>query len=462
MKFMNLRTVAACLLGTLGLCLTGTLAAHIPGDSTQWVQTFRRELRAEYFHFEQRDLALRAALWEVETMLRQFRTAPPSDRVPLLEEKIMLWEAVRNNELAYETASLRIRYRKGIDLIKMLYEKILSLDHHFTGMQIYQNVSTLSNPNSYPDFVRAQGTLKQRMKRKTPIQFPSILQSNSFLSATFSIVGTLLSDGTAAEKQEDLENVSCILDFTVRMHSDLSIIQHETEFLRTANKALREECEQLFADYTKVVGYFVPLAQCRQNDDWESLYVQLDRFTTQLDGTETGSHPSGNPGANPYGNPNHQNGGFNNTYGTNTTYGNSFNAPPNTNGFGANQQLGNPSSNFGNPANQTTYQSAAPGSATARDLDRRRIDLEFSTQRVAEFITRYNNFITQGTQYYQKFDNIITSYANEEMCSTQLPRQFSELKYDIKSTIEKFTNTYDLPEIQGSRLKNLLYGTFTH
>ena len=87
------------------------------------------------------------------------------------------------------------------------------------------------------------------------------------------------------------------------------------------------------------------------------------------------------------------------------------------------------------------------------------IDLVFSTQRVAEFISKYSNFITQGMQYYQKFDNIVSSYENEAVCQAQLPRQFSELKFDIKTTIEKFNNTYNLPEIQGSRLKHLLFGS---
>ena len=41
---------------------------------------------------------------------------------------------------------------------------------------------------------------------------------------------------------------------------------------------------------------------------------------------------------------------------------------------------------------------------------------------------------------------------------SKLPKQFDELKKDISSTIEKFHNTCNLPEIQGSRLKDLMYG----
>jgi len=42
------------------------------------------------------------------------------------------------------------------------------------------------------------------------------------------------------------------------------------------------------------------------------------------------------------------------------------------------------------------------------------VNLEFATQRVADFIASYSDFIRQGTQYYRKFDNIITGYENED------------------------------------------------
>jgi hypothetical protein len=63
-----------------------------------------------------------------------------------------------------------------------------------------------------------------------------------------------------------------------------------------------------------------------------------------------------------------------------------------------------------------------------------------------------------GNQYYQKFDSIITNYANKDKCSDKLPSTFNELQYDIQNTIDKFQNTYNLPEIAGSRMKSLLYG----
>ena len=72
--------------------------------------------------------------------------------IKALEEKIRLQEELRQTEADIYVDLLRVRYLKGLDLIKLLYEKVLSLDHHFATMQTFQHVSALSNPNSYPAF----------------------------------------------------------------------------------------------------------------------------------------------------------------------------------------------------------------------------------------------------------------------------------------------------------------------
>ena len=76
----------------------------------------------------------------------------------------------------------------------------------------------------------------------------------------------------------------------------------------------------------------------------------------------------------------------------------------------------------------------------------------------AKFVSEYEAFIRMGAQYYQKFDSIISNYENKDKCSDKLPSHFNELQYDIQNTIDKFQNTYNLPEITGSRMKSLLYG----
>lgn len=303
-------------------------------------------------------------------------------RERLWQEKRQLEASLQTLEAEKEMRLLKTRYKRGIDLIKLLYEKILALDHHFSSMRIFQNVMMLSNPNSYAGFQKTRDLLEEQLKKKNAIQLPPLLHSNPYLTATFSLVAAVVGDGEPKARQKDFQEISCILDFTVRMGGELSIIQRETEYLKNANQNLKNECERLFEDYVKVVGYIVPLDKCRTSDDWEKVYLLLDEFVRGLE-IETG-----------------------------------------------------------------------PTSWT-----REQVNLEFATQRVADFIAKYQGFVTQGAQYYQKFNNIVSTYENEEVCKQDLPRQFDELRKDIRQTIDKFSNTYILPEIQGSRLKDLLYGT---
>ncbi len=314
-------------------------------------------------------------------------------RLALIEKYLWLQRRLSMALSIEELDLLKIRYRKGIDLIKLLYEKILALDHHFSGMKVYQNINMLSNPHSYPEFLEVRSLLEQRLKKRNLLQLPPILEGNPYLSATFSIVSAMLGEAEPKDKAKELERISCILDFTVSMNADLNVIRHETEFLHDANRQLKRDCERLFEDYAKVIGYLVPLERCRQNDDWETLYIKLDDFILNLQ----------------------------------------------------NQVMQNPNAGYG----------------TDPRLRRTLINLEFATQRVADFIAAYSDFIRQGTQYYRKFDNIISSYENREKCSNDLPNQFDDLRGDIRETIDKFQNTYNLPEIQGSRLKDLLYGMTT-
>ncbi|HHJ49576.1 MAG TPA: hypothetical protein ENJ88_01550 [Phaeodactylibacter sp.] len=360
-------------------------------DSLQlnaWLEDAERQylsLRDEY----QRKITLLA--YELELTDKSLeKAASMGERLQLIEQRMRLDRQLQMLVAIEELDLLKIRYRKGIDLIKLLYEKILALDHHFSGMKVYQNISVLSNPNSYPEFREVRSLLEQRLKKRNLLQLPPLLESNPYLSATFSLVSAMLGDAEPKDRSKELERISCILDFTVSMNADLDVIRNETRFLFDANRQLKLDCERLFDDYVKVIGYFVPLSTCRQNDDWETLYIKLDDFIAKM-------------------------------------------------------------------KDDLMQNSAASYMANARSR-RTIVNLEFATQRVADFIASYSNFIRQGTQYYRKFDNIITGYENRDRCSDALPAQYDELHEDIRETIDKFQNTYNLPEIQGSRLKDLLYG----
>jgi hypothetical protein len=164
----------------------------------------------------------------------------------------------------------------------MIYEKVLGLDHHFTSLQTFQNISTLSNPNSFPEFTKSKEFLKGRMSKKQAVRLPSLLETNPFVSMTFTVVSSLLGGGERKDREKGLDKVACIMDFTVRMNSDLKTVYYETEFLRESNRALKEETIELFKDYVKVIGYKIPLQDCRKEDDWETVYMLLDDYIVAM------------------------------------------------------------------------------------------------------------------------------------------------------------------------------------
>ena len=53
---------------------------------------------------------------------------------------------------------------------------------------------------------------------------------------------------------------------------------------------------------------------------------------------------------------------------------------------------------------------------------------------------------------------MLNSYENEQQCANEIPTEYQTLKNNISLSIEKFNTAYKPIEINGSKLKQLLYG----
>ena len=397
------------------LCLfyglfTQPLTTFANGSDTlaRWAVPFAYTFENEFKQL-QRELdteiePLQIRLNDVSLLLNDPRNRTADKGFVLLWERDQLRDIILKIEEEYNTKMLKLRYRKGIEIVKMLYEKILSMDHHFSSMKAQQGLSNMCNPNSYTEFKDVKTILDDKMKKKFNFQMPALFQANPYLSAAFTVVGmvTSLGDGNHSEKKENLEKMSCILDFTVRMHGDLNTIYYETGYLRDANLTLKKECETLFAECSRQVGYTIPLVSCRESDDWERLYTMLDTYVGKALG-ETGGATTAQP-AGGYGMP------------------------------------------------------AAVPAGNEKLLNKANINLQFSIDRVTQFIDKYSNFVGQGSEYHKKFAKIVDNYENEKQCADAMPAQYKQLKADIEQTLEKFNSAYKMPEVQGSKLKDMLYG----
>jgi len=307
-------------------------------------------------------------------------------QVTILIRKEKIEEKLRINSVSEASKISKVRYLKGLQIIKILYEKTLGLDHHFSSVATFNEINKLSNPNHYPEFIKLKGNIATSKEKKRGFNLSGILSDNIYTSVVYSMVSLFNNSSTKrSEKEENLKEVECILDFTLRMHNDLNTIYFETSFLKKSNDNIIQELEQLFIDFTKPIKYNTPIDQCRNTDDWDKVRDFLNKYLEDLE-----------------------------------------------------KAIGDDSKRF--------------------KAHRMQINLEFPIDRLLQFITLYNLHIDQGGKFYEKFGIMLNSYENETQCATEIPLAYSNLKENIKTSIEKFNTAYKPVEINGSKMKQILYG----
>jgi hypothetical protein len=304
-----------------------------------------------------------------------------------LEEKVEL--LFRKDQLKDEINQLRsnnlndvskIRYLKGLQIIKILYEKVLSLDHHFASVRTFNEISKIANPNQYPEYDKLKELLANKRDKKSAFELTSLLGTNTIASVIQTLTTMVSSSLSKEEKEKELTKVECILDFTLRMQNDLNTIYFETAFLQTSNEKIKQDIEILFKDYTKPIGYSATLENCRTNDDWEDITQKTEEYLSKMKATS--------------------------------------------------------------------------GSIQYK----MQVNLDFPIDRLLQFISQYNAFIDQGGKFYEKFSIILNNYENEKQCESKLPVEYKKLKADINVAIEKFNVAYKPVEINGTKMKEILYG----
>jgi hypothetical protein len=309
-----------------------------------------------------------------------YDTKETASKIDFLIQKDLLKEEILSLKKEEMQDLSKIRYLKGLQIIRLLYEKVLSLDHHFASVRTFSEINKISNPNQYPEYEKLKEIVKTRKDRKAGFDLTSILGTNTIVSVVQTFSNLMVSSLSKDEKDKEIANIECILDFTLRMQNELNTIYFETAFLQKSNEKIRTDIETLFKEYTKPIGYANTLESCRTSDDWESVKQKTNDYLANL---KTQQGP----------------------------------------------QL---------------YSS--------------QVNIIFPIDRLLQFITQYNSFIDQGGKFYEKFKIILNSYENEKQCETKLPLEYKKLKDDIDVAISKFNMAYRPVEVNGSKMKEILYG----
>lgn len=372
----------------LAVFMRNAQAAPVENSYDETVMALLTELSAAIetisatYDYKNRLLVLQ--LEEAKSNLRQ--STKLSEQVLFLIVKDSLGEELKKNRQLEYSEIAKVRFIKGLQIINHLYEKTLSLDHHFASVHTLRDIHNMSNPNQYPEFVALRQQLTERKVKKTGFNLSTLLGDNIYTSVIHSMVSLFVQpNASQGAKEDQLQDIECIMDFTLQMHNDLNIIYFETAFLQNGNEDVISDLEQLFQSYTKPIGYSKSLSSCRDEDDWDTVTRHLHDYLDKLD-------------------------------------------------------------------------SAIDAQKDQKSVRLQQINLQFSIDRLLQFITQYNAFIEQGEKFYEKFWVMLDSYENETICQEKIPTQYLEMKSNIKVAIAKFNTAYKPIGINGSKLKQLLYG----
>ena len=82
-------------------------------------------------------------------------------KLNLVIEKDLLKESLVLLKIENESDISKIRYLKGLQIIRILYDKTLSLDHHFSSVRTFSEINKMANPNQYPEFDKLKELIRE-------------------------------------------------------------------------------------------------------------------------------------------------------------------------------------------------------------------------------------------------------------------------------------------------------------
>ena len=103
-------------------------------------------------------------------------------KLNLLVEKDVLNDSLSFLSDENENEIIKIKYLKGLNIIRLLYDKSLSLDHHFSSVRTFSEINKMANPNQYPEYANLKELISAKKDKRIGIDLGNILSANTLVS----------------------------------------------------------------------------------------------------------------------------------------------------------------------------------------------------------------------------------------------------------------------------------------
>lgn len=244
------------ILATLLLTTLSIFSISAQFDQDQLLE-FSKEIQGIEAKFDERERGLKADLEELNTQLSELKKQKASvenvvKRLEVVEGKQVKIEEISVEEKRKEIELVKVRYEAGLLVIKDMIEFLKTIKSQFSGLDFQQSYLTLANPNTYPSYKANVAYLKERLMKKG-MSLPDIEMGNALINTVYSITRAIVSDQD--DKDRKILELVCILDFTSEVSADLRIVNYDLEFLKSELDKMIFSFEELFSNYTRIVGY---------------------------------------------------------------------------------------------------------------------------------------------------------------------------------------------------------------
>lgn len=225
---------------------------------------FENKIIAIETRFETEQTKLLNEITKLNEELTSLSADQLGKRIEALEKKQQNLGLLKRNEQDKEIALYQTKYEAGVLIIKDIIESMQKLKSQYDAVSFNDSYRSLSNPQQYPLFAENVKFLKEKLIKKG-LTLPPLSLANPILNSVYGLAQGLVSDQD--NKDEKIEELICILDFTSLVSQDLNVIKFDLIYLQYSIDKMLLDDQDLFDSYTNLVNY---------NDDFNTYIRDAD------------------------------------------------------------------------------------------------------------------------------------------------------------------------------------------
>jgi len=189
---------------------------------------------------------------KLNTDLKSLNANQFGKRVGVLEKKQSILDSLKVNEQNKEVLVYETKYKAGVLIIKDIIESLKALKSQYEAVKFNNSYQELTNPNKYTKYNQNLNFLKKKLVKKG-LTLPELNLGNSVLNSVYAITRGIVS--CQKDKDENIQQLYCILDFTSSASQELTIVKYDLKYLEFSIDKMLLNYENLFQSYTSLVGY---------------------------------------------------------------------------------------------------------------------------------------------------------------------------------------------------------------